>query len=209
MSRTQSIALATVVAIVAVAAGVLISRALPPRGSGPALVAGTLLAPPRPLPAFQLIDHDNRPFGPERLSGRWTFVFFGFTSCPDVCPVTLSALAQTRKMLEDMPDGLRPQVVLVSVDPQRDTAERLAAYVKAFDPSFIGVTASQPAVEELARQMGAAVAVSPGEGDQYRVDHSSSVFLIDPNGAMRALFSTAEPKLISQDYRRIAAPAGA
>jgi protein SCO1 len=214
MSRTQSIALAAVVAIVAVAAGILLSRALLPRGAGeePALASGTLLAPPRPLPAVELFDHDGQSFGTGRLRGRWSLMFFGFTSCPDICPVTMSALAQTGKLLADLPEGLRPQVILVSVDPDRDTPERLAGYVKAFDPAFVGVTAAQEVVDDFARQMGVAVAIRKrdGDGGSYNVDHSSAIFLIDPDGAMRALFSTPHtPKLIAEDYRRIVAPAGA
>lgn len=212
MSRIQSITLATVVAIVAVTAGVLLSRELLQHSAGatPAVATATLFSPPRPLPTLELLDHDNRLFGAERLRGRWSFMFFGFTSCPDICPVTMSALAQTQKLLADLPETLRPQVVLVSVDPQRDTPERLAAYVKSYDPSFIGATAAQSVVDGLARQMGVLVAMRTLEGANYAVDHSAAVFLIDPNGATRALFSPPHaPQAIAEDYRRIAAPAGA
>jgi protein SCO1 len=212
MSRIQSIALAAVVAIVAVAAGILVARTVLQRGTGaePALVAGTLLTPPRPLPPVDLIDHEGEPFGAERLRGRWSLLFFGFTNCPDVCPVTMHVLVQVEQALADLPPALRPQVVLVSVDPERDTPAQLAAYVKGFSPSFTGVTASQEVVDELARQTGVLVAITRGEGADYRVDHSASLFLIDPNGAMRALFSPPHTaKLIADDYRRLAAPAGA
>jgi protein SCO1 len=105
MSRTQTITLAAVVAIVAVASGILSARWLLQHRTGTqaALTTGTLISPARPLPPLALVDHDNRPFGAERLRGGWTFVFFGFTSCPDVCPVTMSALAQTSKLLKDLP----------------------------------------------------------------------------------------------------------
>jgi protein SCO1 len=210
MSRTQSIALAAVVAIVAVAAGFLLSRATLRHDAAPGVATATVLSPPRPLPPLDLVDHDNRAFGNERLRGRWTFMFFGFTSCPDACPTTMTALAQTQKLLAGLPEAQRPQVVLISVDPERDTPERLAAYVKAFDPSFVGVTATRAAVDELARQMGVLVAINKLDGGNYTVDHSAAVFLIDPDGAMRALFSPPhEPKLIAEDYRRIAKSAGA
>jgi protein SCO1 len=212
MSRTQSIALAAVVAIVAVAAGILSARWLLQHQTGgaqAALTTGTLITPPRPLPPLALVDHDNRPFDAERLRGGWTLIFFGFTSCPDVCPVTMSALAQTSKLLADLPEGQRPRVVMISVDPERDTPERLAAYVKAFDPAFVGATASKPAIDELAQRMGVLVATRPLEGENYTVDHTTSVFLIDPDGALRALFSAPHtPKLIADDYRKIATDAG-
>jgi protein SCO1 len=210
MSRTQSIALAAVVAIVAVAAGVLLSRAMLRHGAAPGVATATVLTPPRPLPPLDLIDHDNRAFDAARLRGHWTFMFFGFTSCPDVCPTTLTALAQTQKLLAGLPDALRPQVVLISVDPERDTPERLAAYVKAFDPSFVGVTAARAAVEDLARQMGVLVAISKLDGGNYTVEHSAAIFLINPDGALHALTSPPHvPKVIAEDYRRIATHAGA
>ncbi|HKU16734.1 MAG TPA: SCO family protein [Steroidobacteraceae bacterium] len=208
MSRTQSIALAAVVAIVAVAAGILSARWLlqPGAGAPPAVETATLLVPPRPLPPLDLVDHDNRPFDIERLRGGWSFVFFGFTSCPDACPITMSALAQTTKLLADLPERERPRVVMISVDPERDTPERLAAYVKAFDPAFVGATAAKPVLDELAQRMGVLAAVRPLDGDNYTVDHTTSVFLVDPDGALRALFSAPQtPKLIAEDYRRIVA----
>lgn len=207
MSRTQSIALAAVVAIVAVAGGILSARWLfqQPTSVQSALTTATLLTPPRPLPPLALVDQDKQPFGADRLRGNWSFVFFGFTSCPDACPTTMTALAQTRKLLADLPEPARPQVVMISVDPERDTPERLAAYVKAFDPGFLGATGTKPAIDELAQRMGVLVATRPLDGDNYTVDHSTSVFLVDPDGALRALFSTPHtPKLIAADYRRIA-----
>lgn len=207
MSRTQSIALAAVIAIVAVASGILSARWLlqDQAGAQSALTTATLLSPPRPLPALELVDQDNEPFGADRVRGGWTFLFFGFTSCPDACPVTMSALAQTNKLLADLPEALRPRVVMISVDPERDTPERMAAYVKAFDPTFVGATATKPVIDELAQRMGVLVATRPLDGDNYTVDHTTSVFLIDPDGALRALFSAPHtPKLIADDYRRIA-----
>jgi len=205
MSRTQTIALAALVAIVAVAAGILSARWMLQRQAATQPATATLLSPPRPLPPLALVDQDNQPFDLQRLRGHWSFVFFGFSSCPDVCPVTMTALAQTNKLLASLPQGLRPQVVMISVDPERDTPQRLAGYVKAFDPTFVGATGTKAAIDELAQRMGVLVAKRPLEGDNYSVDHTSSVFLIDPDGALRALFSAPlDPQLIAEDYRRIA-----
>ena len=207
MPRTQTIALAALIAIVAVAAGILSARWLMQRQAGAQLgvTTATVLAPPRPVPPLALVDQDNRPFDTQRLRGGWTLLFFGFTSCPDACPTTMTALAQTNKLLADLPGALRPRVIMISVDPERDTPERLGAYVKAFDPTFVGATGTKAAVDELAQRMGVLVAKRPLEGDSYTVDHTTSVFLIDPDGALRALFSPPyTPKLIAEDYRRIA-----
>lgn len=205
MTRSRSIALAAIVAIVAIAAGMLLSRAVFQRAVPAALAAGTLFEPPRPLPQGSFTDQDGAAFSPERLHGHWSLLFFGFTNCPDVCPTTLAMLAQVRKTLADLPESQRPQVILVSVDPQRDTPERLAAYVRHFDPGFLGITAGdQHALEEFARQMGAVVAITPLSDGNYTVDHSASVFLVGPQGMLRALFSPPHsPQAIASDYRRI------
>lgn len=209
MSRAQSIALSVTVAIVAIAAGMLLSRVLLERGAHPqqpTLAAGTLLDPARALPPVDFIDQDGKPFGSQRLEGRWSLLFFGFTSCPDVCPATLGILAQVEKSLAELPEQQRPQVILVSVDPRRDTPERLSAYVKFFSPSFLGITAPQELTDKFARQMGVPVMVTALDDGSYTVDHSASIFLVDPDGALRALFSTPhDPRRIADDYRKVVA----
>lgn len=207
MSRAKSIGLAALVAIVAIAAGMLLSRALLDRSGGPTLAKATLIDPARPLPPMAFIDQNGQPFGPEQLRGHWSILFFGFTSCPDICPTTLALLAQVEKKLADLPTEQRPHVVLVSVDARRDTPERLGQYVKAFSPTFTGITAGdQAAVEEFALKMGVPVAISEQPGGNYTVDHSAAIFVVDPNGALRALSSTPhEVPIIAEDYRSIVA----
>lgn len=206
MSSNQTITLAAIVAIVAVAAGILSARWVLQRQTESQPSVATLLSPARPLPPLALIDQDDRAFDVQRLRGGWTLLFFGFTSCPDVCPVTMRALAETTKLVADLPDSLRPRVVMISVDPERDTPEHLGAYVRAFDPTFMGATGPKPAIDELAQRMGVLAATRPLEGGGYTVDHTTSVFLIDPDGALHALFSAPHtPKLIAEDYRRIVA----
>ncbi len=206
MSRKQSIAVAAVVAIVAVAGGMLLARALfTSQGSTQlALAKATLLTPPRPLPEFELVDQDGSPFTQAQLRGHWSVLFFGFTHCPDVCPTTLGVLAKARQELSDLPDELQPHVVLVSVDPKRDTPQQLASYVKFFDSSFTGVTGTERSIDEFTRAIGVPVAITPTQNGDYSVDHSAALFLIDPQGNMRALFSTPHVvSVIADDYRRI------
>jgi protein SCO1/2 len=203
MSRIRSIALGAVVAIVALGAGLLLSRALlsrPPQ----ALATGTVLAPPRPLPALAFTDQDGAAFDESRLRGRWSLLFFGFTSCPDVCPATLALLARVEKQLADLPAQRRPQVVLVSVDPQRDTPEQLAKYVRSFSPTFVAIRAEEPHMDEFTRSLGVPVArTATGDGG-YTVDHSGSIFAIDPAGRLHALFSPPhEPDALADDLRRL------
>lgn len=206
MSRAKSIGLAALVAIVAIAAGMLLSRAMLDRSSGPTLAKATLIDPARPLPPMAFVDQQGQPFGIEQLRGHWSILFFGFTHCPDVCPTTLALLAQVEKELADLPTEQRPHIVLVSVDPQRDTPERLAQYVKSFSPTFTGITGEQEAVHEFALKMGVPVAISQLPGGNYTVDHSAAIFMVDPSGALRALSSTPHNvPIIAEDYRSIVA----
>ncbi|HEY6643587.1 SCO family protein [Povalibacter sp.] len=206
MSRKQSIAVAAVVAIVAIASGMLLARSiLNPRGPVQlGLAQATLLEPARPLPAFSLVDQDNATFDDARLKNRWSLLFFGFTHCPDVCPTTLGVLAQSEKSLADLPEAERPQIVLVSVDPKRDTPAQLASYVKFFSPSFTGVTGSQEDIDAFTRALGVPVAISPLPNGDYTVDHSAAIFLVNPQGQLRALISGPHTAtVLADDYRRI------
>jgi protein SCO1 len=206
MTRNQSIGLAAVVAIVAIAGGMLLSRVLLDRTGGPTLAKATLLEPARPLPPLSFVDQQGQPFGIERLRGHWSVLFFGFTHCPDVCPTTLALLAQVEKQLTDLPGEQRPQIILMSVDPQRDTPEQLAKYVKAFSPTFTGVTGDQAAMHEFALKLGVPVAITKLPSGDYTVDHSAAIFVIDPSGSLRALSSTPHNvPIIASDYRSIVA----
>jgi protein SCO1/2 len=204
MSRPLQIALVAAVAAAGLAAGYLVGRG-PAEPPIPELERATLFATPRALPVFSLTDQDGRPFGPAELRGRWSILFFGFTHCPDVCPATLATLAAARRELADLPAAAQPQVVLVTVDPERDTAAQLKAYVAFFDPAFAGVTGAPDAIAALTSQMG--VAVRKGARDEhgnYTVDHTAALFLVNPDGALAGIFSTPHtPDGIAHDYRRI------
>ena len=137
MSRFSRYGILGVVAILAAGLGAAVAHySRLPEAPERAL----LLNSPRALPAFELVDQNGNPFGPARLSGRWTFVFFGFTHCPDVCPTTLFTLNEVVRQLEDLPEDQRPAVLMVSVDPNRDTPDKLASYVPYFNPDFLGLT---------------------------------------------------------------------
>ena len=198
--------------LLAIAAGALAGIWLARDGDEPQppLEHATLYPMARPLPDFALRDQQGSPFGPARLAGRWSILFFGYTHCPDVCPATLAALAAARRELADLPPAQQPQVVLVSVDPARDTAGQLAGYTSFFDPAFIGVTGE---AQELARLTGGiGVAVIPGAPDehgQYTVDHTAALFLVNPAGAVAAVFSAPHsPDGIAHDYRTVMARIG-
>jgi protein SCO1/2 len=140
--------------------------------------------PPRPAPAIRLDGSDGRPFELARLRGKVVLLEFGFTHCAAVCPITLATLAQAQRELG--PAGADVQVVFVTVDPERDDAPRLRSYLAAFDPAFIGATGTPQALERARASLGVQAKRVP-MGDSYAMDHTSSVFLIDREGRLRAM----------------------
>ena len=164
----------------------------------------TLFPDPKPLTAFALTDHLNRVFDLSRLKGKWSFLFFGFTHCPDICPTTLTVLARARASIAKNTVGAEDiQFVFISVDPNRDTASRLRQYVDYFDPAFLGVTGDNAQIANLAGQLGAAyqVAITPGM-ENYPVYHSAAVFLVDPRARYHAVFTPPyDAKAISKRFK--------
>jgi protein SCO1/2 len=155
---------------------------------GPDSLMGTIWPEPRPLPDFQMFDHQGQPFGLNELHGNWTLVFFGYTSCPDICPTTMMTLRAVVAELGDMEP--LPQVVLVSVDPERDDDVTLGSYVEYFAKNFMGVRGSDEQLRKLAMAIGAMYErEEPDENGDYEVAHSSSIFLIDPEARVFASFS--------------------
>jgi protein SCO1 len=174
------------------------------------LSTGTYLAPPRALPDFSLIDQRGQPFGPQNLDGHWSLLFFGYTNCPDFCPTTLTTLAAMEKRMRAAGAGIRPQVVFMSVDAQRDTPAQLAKYVPYFDPEFVGITApDQATIEKVASKLGVLVRITPSAEGGYSVDHSSAIFVVDPSGKLAAILTgpfTADT--LQADFQRIVAVHG-
>lgn len=171
----------------AVLAGVSLSRWT--AGPATALEGATAYPQPRPLPAFSLVDHRGEPFSRDALRGDWHLLFFGFTRCPDVCPLTLSVL---REAVAPSAPGAAPlaDVVLVSVDPQRDTPALLADYVAGFSDDFTGVTGTPDAIAAFAAAVNVAYGRVPlGDGGDYTVDHSAVVLAVNPASALHAVFT--------------------
>lgn len=155
-----------------------------------AQIEGLLWPNPRVLGQFRTIDQDGKSFGPENLTGKWTFLFFGYTHCPDICPVTLAVLDQVYKKLDVGNRENNVQVVFVTVDPERDTPGVIKSYLAYFNKDFTGLTGTEEQIDNLARQIGIAHSrareTAPGE---YLVDHTASVFLISPDDKLLGIFS--------------------
>lgn len=142
---------------------------------------------PRTVKPFELTDHRNNAFSNEQLVGQWSWIFFGYTSCPDVCPTTLQEFNFVYDELKAIHD--KAQVLLISVDPQRDTVEKLSQYISYFNEEFIALSGDHSVLFPFARNMGLMYAISDeNKGGSYLVDHSASIVLINPKGQIAAIF---------------------
>ncbi len=134
--------------------------------------------------ALELTDHTGKPRHLQDFRGKAVVLFFGFTHCPDICPTTLADIAGAVKSLG--PDAERVQVLMVSVDPERDTPESLAKYLSAFDPRFLGLRGDLAATRKVAGEFKIYFEKRK-QGDGYTVDHSAQSYVIDPQGRLRLL----------------------
>jgi len=154
-----------------------------PAAPAAALKAG-VFEPPNQAPDFALRGSDGSELTLARFRGKVVLLSFGFTQCPSVCPTTLATLAQARRALGPAADAV--QVVFVTVDPERDSSGQMKAYLAAFDTSFVGGT-GRPEVLAAVRKSYGVVAEKVPMGGSYAVDHTSSIFLIDRQGKLRAM----------------------
>ena len=184
----------------AVLVGALLARML--GATSVPLESGTWLPQPRPLPEFHLQDLSGAEFDLTRLRGHPTLLFFGFTNCPDVCPTTLATLTQVQRTAP-LPGT---QVVFITIDPERDSAASLQVYLGAFSNSFVGARGNAAALAPLLKNLGA-IAVRQNLPDgSYTMDHSATLYLLDSDGRLVAVFSPpfSAPKLAA-DLHRVAA----
>lgn len=171
----------------------------------------------RAISPFEFTDEDGLPFTNKQLQGKWSLVFFGYTSCPDVCPMTLQKLHFIYDELTAIASN--SQVILVSVDPNRDTVEKLSQYIAYFNPQFKALHAGHEVIFPFSRSLGMMYAITDnstasGDNESYWVDHSASLALVNPAGKLEAIFKPEQEvgkvphidseKLIS-DYQKIVA----
>ncbi len=136
---------------------------------------------------WALTGMDGKPYSSANFSGKVQLVFFGFTQCPDICPTALAELSEVMRSLGDQ--ASRVQVLMITVDPERDTPEVLRAYVSGFNPSFLGLTGTPAQIKQVAASFKAYYAKAPAAKGGYTMDHSSSFYLLDPKGEARVLVS--------------------
>ena len=191
------------------------------RASAPPLIQGVLLPEARDIAAFSLIDHHNQPFTNASLLGRWHLVSYGFTTCPDICPTTLSRLVNVSRELGEL-GHTDLNVLFYSVDHRRDTVAQMASYVPYFHPDYIGLTHVDDAANPhlpFEQSLGIVSQLIPNleEGaepnpNDYQVSHGVTLFLINPEGKLQAIFEPGEsspnvpdfePEQVLRDYLAI------
>ena len=177
---------AALLALGLVGGGLAFSGLAPERGLDDEELAAfgfTAFPEPRTIDAFTLADAAGEPFDIDRLRTRWSFVFFGYANCPDICPTTMAVLgaAEARLLADGVPTF---QGILVSVDPERDAPDLLADYVASFSDNFVGVTGSPPAIAAFGKSLHAGFARVPVADSalEYLMDHSSHIAVVDPLG---------------------------
>jgi len=203
-TKIRQILFVVILGIVATTAGIWSANIILDRQVNLKELQATRFPVARELAPFTLADHNNEVFNETTLRQRWSFLFFGYTHCPDVCPTTLSVLNSVAQRLQDVDADIR--FVFISVDPERDTPEKLARFVSYFNKNFIGVTGTEQQIEQFTRELGIMHmrVAADKNATAYLVDHTASVLLIDPDGRYHAVFS---PPLsvgkISDDFRKI------
>jgi protein SCO1/2 len=201
MSKIPLIALTLVVVLAGIGLALVAARPSPVAPVAPQLPTP---APDTSVRPFELLAHTGKPFTHRDLHGKVALLYFGYTFCPDVCPTELGFVAKIMRALG--PDAERVVPVFITVDPQRDTLAKLAEYVPLFDKRLIGLTGSQTAIDALAKAYGVfhqrtnVVTKQPG---YYLIDHSSSIFVLNPEGHFIDTFDsdTAMPTAVGRIVR--------
>lgn len=193
------------VAVVALMAGLFFSQHLQKDKIDASQFNGTLLDHPRKISSFSLKGVDHQPFNNQSLAGKWTFVFFGFTSCGSICPTNMAELGKMYRILEEKGVKPLPNVVMISVDPERDSLEKLNHYVKAFDQHFYGARGREKSIRAMANELGIAYIKVARKGDDdsknFDIEHTGTIMLFNPKGELTAFFTMPHrADLLAQDY---------
>ena len=210
-SSIKNFVLPVTVGIISLAVGLWLSQQILMSNNDtkvPKNLDATVLPNARPLVGFNLMDQNKNSFSPAELKGQWSFLFFGFTNCPDVCPTTLKVMQAVWKTLPTkIGEAGHPKLYFVSVDPDRDKPETLKHYVQYFNPEFNAATGKLDELDKLTNQIGILYGYDEKEDDndqEYIVNHSAQLILVDPKGRMRAVISPPHvAKTIAANFQTI------
>ena len=175
--------------VLAAISGVLVAKFIvdPPQYTPVAQSGGMVVSNPRQIPDYALVDMNGQPFKLSQLRGRSVLIFFGYTFCPDICPATLANVGQALRDLGSRADDI--QVIMVSLDPERDTPEKLSDYVDQFHPSMIGITGTKEKLDEVASLYGIFYQKAEGsDATRYLIDHTATLLVLDREGYLKLVF---------------------
>ncbi|MDQ8038879.1 MAG: SCO family protein [Rickettsiella sp.] len=168
--------------------------------------SGTRISKLQELPEFHLVDGSDHPFTNHSLKGHYNILFFGYTHCQGICPMTMTMLTQLYAQLKKDKLPL-PQITFITLDPKRDKQQVVADYVKAFNTAFKGVTGPLMGIQQLSKQMGVVYIKAQQDNpkdNNYQIDHSGTLYLINPKGQLIAVFSPPHEKdAIVRDYKEL------
>ncbi len=173
-------------------------------GGIPIPTSGTRIEPPRQLNNFTLTNQDGQPMSLSDFAGKPTLLYFGYTFCPDVCPTSLADMARAQKLLGDL--GTEVNFVMVSVDGERDTPEVLKRYLRNFSDTFVGLTGPPSEIRKIAPDYGVFFQKNQvaGTSAAYLVDHSTAIYLVDPQGRLHTIYGYGiPPTVLEQDLRQM------
>ncbi len=193
--------------VAALAGSVLLYAGLNRREAVAAMPAeGLVLLPePKAVPAFQLETHRGGQFHTQDLAGHWTYLFFGFTNCPHICPTTVAVMAEAEAQIRALPRGDAFRGLFISVDPERDDIASIAAFLGRFSDGFLGLRGTRSEVLKVAQDVSVAFATVPDGQGGLTVEHSSHIVLIDPEGRYRGIIKRPrKAEALVSAFRRLA-----
>lgn len=207
--KKNAIYLVMLLCIAALIAGMLLANRQPPPDTMTNVTEfhGTYLPKARTIQSFSLQGIDGKTFNNKSLQGRWTMMFFGFTRCSAICPTTMGELGNMYKILQEKGVTNLPAVVMISLDPKRDSLENLDKYVKAFHSNFYGAMGKKKEVKKLANELGIAyakVVLSEEDAENYDIQHTGTIMLFNPRGELNAFFTMPhQAGNLAEDYERL------
>ena len=169
---------------------------------------GAVLTHPRPLPAFSMVGTDGHVIDNQSLHGHWTFLFMGFSHCASICPITMAELSKMATLLAKRPQLPRPSVIMITLDPKRDSLQRMQDYVQSFNQQFIGGRGSEEETQRLASFLGIAYtkvhAKLQTKTNDYSIEHSGAIMLLNPRGELVAFFTPPhQANELVEDYQHL------
>ncbi len=193
MSNTPNRLILIITAIAAMAGGLWLAQENPPPEQNSPRIQGAIYPTAKHIEEFSLLDQNNQTFSNKNFQGQWSLLFVGYTLCPDICPTTLSLMSEVHWELKDQ-ELDPPAIIFLSIDPARDTVDVVKKYVEYFNSDFIGLTGEPVQIEKLTRNLNAVYRKAPGLNgeiteDDYLMDHSSALMLINPDGELQSILT--------------------